>query len=271
MTVGERMREQRMKLDLKPKDIAEKIGKSVSTYYRYETGEIEKLTISKMCEIASLLKVSPIYLLLGLNSDSADSATQSSDLNNCIIMVFSKQLKKLRNAYEMSTSDLCKRLKDHSGISVSEKDIENWENGIQSPEIISLVSIADIFKVSPNYLLGLENYTKFSKPSVKKIREHSARWLKKNIASLISSNSMPRDELAERTGIPLSKIEAYATGDVYSVNPDDVVLIAKAYDIPYLDILYEKDTTGIINKLTYLNAVDIKLLEAYIDDLLSKK
>ena len=261
MTIGERMREQRIKLDIKPKDIADKIGKSVSTYYRYETGEIEKLTISKMCEIAGLLDVSPIYLLLGLNSDSVDTLSNTSDFNNCIIMAFSKQLKKLRSAYNMSIKELCERLKKHSGINVSEKDIENWENGIQSPEIISLVSIADIFKVSPNYLLGINYFSDFKKTNVNKVKEYSARWLRENISSLISSNSMPKNILAQKTGIPLSKIEAYSTGDVYSVNPDDVVLIAKAYDIPYLDILYEKDTTGIINKLVYLNAVDIKLLE----------
>ena len=271
MTIGERMREQRIKLDIKPKDIADKIGKSVSTYYRYETGEIEKLTISKMCEIAGLLDVSPIYLLLGLNSDSVDTLSNTSDFNNCIIMAFSKQLKKLRSAYNMSIKELCERLKKHSGINVSEKDIENWENGIQSPEIISLVSIADIFKVSPNYLLGINYFSDFKKTSVNKVKEYSARWLKENISSLISSNSMPKNILAQKTGIPLSKIEAYSTGDVYSVNPDDVILIAKAYDIPYLDILYEKDTTGIINKLVYLNAVDIKLLEEYIDELLSNK
>lgn len=80
MNIGQRMRERRIELNINPKDIAEKIGKSVSTYYRYETGEIEKLTISKLREIADILNVSPVYLLLG-NEQKPQNTVKANYVN----------------------------------------------------------------------------------------------------------------------------------------------------------------------------------------------
>ncbi|MBE7020217.1 MAG: helix-turn-helix domain-containing protein [Ruminococcaceae bacterium] len=272
MTVGERMREQRIKLNIKPKDIADKIGKSVSTYYRYETGEIEKLTISKMCEIAGILNVSPIFLLLGLSNDSDDTAPLSPDLNSQVITVFSEQLKKIRTAYDMSYSEFAAKIKKQSGINVTKKDIENWENGIQSPEILSVAAISDIFNVSPNYLLGLNNLSEIPRPVTFRVSENSGnKWLIKNVSLLIKNNSMPLEELARITDIPLNLIKAYENGTVYSADPDDVRRIAGAYNLPYMDLLYEKDTTNLLQKMLFLNAVDFKMLESYIDTLLSDK
>lgn len=272
VTVGERMREQRIKLNIKPKDIADKIGKSVSTYYRYETGEIEKLTISKMCEIAGILNVSPIFLLLGLSNDSDDTAPLSPDLNSQVITVFSEQLKKIRTAYDMSYSEFAAKIKKQSGINVTKKDIENWENGIQSPEILSVAAISDIFNVSPNYLLGLNNLSEIPRPVTFRVSENSGnKWLIKNVSLLIKNNSMPLEELARITDIPLNLIKAYENGTVYSADPDDVRRIAGAYNLPYMDLLYEKDTTNLLQKMLFLNAVDFKMLESYIDTLLSDK
>lgn len=272
VTVGERMREQRIKLNIKPKDIADKIGKSVSTYYRYETGEIEKLTISKMCEIAGILNVSPIFLLLGLSNDSDDTAPLSPDLNSQVITVFSEQLKKIRTAYDMSYSEFAAKIKKQSGINVTKKDIENWENGIQSPEILSVAAISDIFNVSPNYLLGLNNLSEIPRPVTFRVSENSGnKWLIKNVSLLIKNNSMPLEELAKITDIPLNLIKAYENGTVYSADPDDVRRIAGAYNLPYMDLLYEKDTTNLLQKMLFLNAVDFKMLESYIDTLLSDK
>lgn len=272
VTVGERMREQRIKLNIKPKDIADKIGKSVSTYYRYETGEIEKLTISKMCEIAGILNVSPIFLLLGLSNDSDDTAPLSPDLNSQVITVFSEQLKKIRTAYDLSYSEFAAKIKKQSGINVTKKDIENWENGIQSPEILSVAAISDIFNVSPNYLLGLNNLSEIPRPVTFRVSENSGnKWLIKNVSLLIKNNSMPLEELARITDIPLNLIKAYENGTVYSADPDDVRRIAGAYNLPYMDLLYEKDTTNLLQKMLFLNAVDFKMLESYIDTLLSDK
>ena len=171
----------------------------------------------------------------------------------------------------MSYSELSENLKNKSGLNVSEKTIENWEKGIQFPEIISMLSISEYFKVTPNYLLGV-SLPPLPTKSIGKIREHNGdKHLIKNVAALISAGNLSCEELAEKTGITANKIEAYKEMRVYSVNPDDAVLIAKAYGISYLDILYEKDTTPILSKLAYLNGIDLKLVEDYIDELISNK
>ena len=44
-----------------------------------------------------------------------------------------------------------------SRIGVSQKSIDNWENGIAEPSAVSVLKLADIFGCSADYILGREN------------------------------------------------------------------------------------------------------------------
>lgn len=63
MTVGERMRERRKQLGLSAEYIAERLGCSPATIYRYENGYIEKMPIDSVIPIANILGVTPAYLM----------------------------------------------------------------------------------------------------------------------------------------------------------------------------------------------------------------
>lgn len=63
MTIGKRMRDRRKQLGFSAEYIAEKLGCSPATIYRYENGYIEKMPIDSVVPIASILGVTPAYLM----------------------------------------------------------------------------------------------------------------------------------------------------------------------------------------------------------------
>lgn len=63
MTVGERVKQARLKAGLSADELAAKIGKDRSTVYRYESNEIEKLPTSIIEPLSRALGVQPSYLM----------------------------------------------------------------------------------------------------------------------------------------------------------------------------------------------------------------
>ena len=65
--------------------------------------------------------------------------------------IFCERFKELREEKQLSTVKLAKELK------VSNSTITRWETNQRVPNIDNLYNIAVFFKVSSDYLLGLEN------------------------------------------------------------------------------------------------------------------
>lgn len=61
--IGENLRKRRLELGLKASDISSKIGVSRATWYRYEKGEVDKISTLMMNDIAKILKTSALDLL----------------------------------------------------------------------------------------------------------------------------------------------------------------------------------------------------------------
>ena len=68
-----------------------------------------------------------------------------------MIKLFCERLKELRTENGLSTTKLAEILK------VTHATISRWENGKMTPTIDQLYNIAFYFKVSADYLIGLEN------------------------------------------------------------------------------------------------------------------
>ena len=64
---------------------------------------------------------------------------------------FAEKLKELRDEKKLSQRTLAKEL------GFSQAAIARWENNLQTPNIDVAIIIAKYFKVSTDYLLGLEN------------------------------------------------------------------------------------------------------------------
>lgn len=72
MSIGERMKLRRKQLKLSADVVAERLGVSRSTIFRYEKGEIEKLPTNILDDIAKILQTTPAYLM-GWESDNVSS------------------------------------------------------------------------------------------------------------------------------------------------------------------------------------------------------
>lgn len=71
MNYGERIKKRRTELEMTAEDLAELIGKSRATVYRYENGDIEDLPITVIDPLASALNTTPAYLM-GWSDDPND-------------------------------------------------------------------------------------------------------------------------------------------------------------------------------------------------------
>ena len=66
--------------------------------------------------------------------------------------LFAERLKELRTEANLSRANLARK------INVSERLISYWENGKRECDFDMLITLADIFSVSVDYLLGRERY-----------------------------------------------------------------------------------------------------------------
>ena len=63
MTTGERMKARRKEIGLSAEQVAERLGVSPATIYRYENGDIEKMPGSILEPISKILFTSPAFLM----------------------------------------------------------------------------------------------------------------------------------------------------------------------------------------------------------------
>lgn len=73
MSAGRRIKKRRLELNLSAGELAERIGKDRSTVYRYESGDISKITIDMLFPLAEALETTPAYIL-GMDSPEANPA-----------------------------------------------------------------------------------------------------------------------------------------------------------------------------------------------------
>lgn len=78
MTVGERIKEARMRLGLSQVEFAEKINVSKQTLYKYENNIITNIPSDKIEAAATLSGVSPAYLMGWENSPIEDTPINST-------------------------------------------------------------------------------------------------------------------------------------------------------------------------------------------------
>ena len=98
MTTGERIKNRRIQIGMTADELAEKIGVSRSTMFRYEKGSIEKIPYLKLMDIAKALRTT-WGDLMGLESENALPVTGESGKEAASIienLPFAKQQEALR-------------------------------------------------------------------------------------------------------------------------------------------------------------------------------
>lgn len=75
MTTGERIQTRRKEIGISAERLAEILGVSPATVYRWENGFIEKLPVSALGPIAKALRTTPAYLM-GWEEDLQETYTE---------------------------------------------------------------------------------------------------------------------------------------------------------------------------------------------------
>ena len=74
--------------------------------------------------------------------------------------MFSERMKELREANRLEQTVLAAKL------GVSKQSVSNWENNNILPSIEMLLKICDVFSISADYLLGLDNKVTLDVPDI---------------------------------------------------------------------------------------------------------
>ncbi len=82
-SVGERIKQLRVKSGLSADDLAERIGKNRATIFRYENGDIESMPLEVLEPIAKALNVSPA-VLMGWNDAFNKSSNPPEELEKAM-------------------------------------------------------------------------------------------------------------------------------------------------------------------------------------------
>lgn len=73
MRIGNRIRDRRTLLKMSADELAKRIGKDRSTVYRYESGDIDKISVDMLKPLAEALETTPAYLL-GMEMNTGELA-----------------------------------------------------------------------------------------------------------------------------------------------------------------------------------------------------
>ena len=101
MNIGKIIKERRIKLNLSADYVADKIGKSRATLYRYENGDIEKMPIPILEPLAKVLRTTPAELM-GFTDDIELNHTEKKLLNDF------RSLNEQGQEYVLQTVDIVK-------------------------------------------------------------------------------------------------------------------------------------------------------------------
>lgn len=146
---GARMKARRIELNLTLEDIAKKLGLAKSTVQRYESGTIQSLKLPVIEALARELGVTPAWLCgktddLGAPADVYGTPlNRSLELNQADISFILKDERKRCN---LSVDSVCEQLKQ-KGITISEKTLYGYENGVSKPKLETFLALCDIYGI----------------------------------------------------------------------------------------------------------------------------
>ena len=152
--VYENIRNLREDRDLKQETVAKHLNISQTTYSRYESGSTA-ITAEVLVELSHYYDVPVDYLLyvpsepdqLNLNFAKPRSRTVEAEFTpDCF-----KRIRELRKLHHMSQSDVARSL------GIEQSTYSKYERGAIPISVKALSSLADLYKVSIDYIVGRTN------------------------------------------------------------------------------------------------------------------
>lgn len=102
--VGKRIRNRRIELGYSAEELAPMVGLSPATIYRYENGDIKKVSTNKVKPFAAALKTSEAFLMGWTDDPSEKIAAEESQSEQARDSVLSDRAMEIARAYDSMSS-----------------------------------------------------------------------------------------------------------------------------------------------------------------------
>lgn len=145
MTIGERIRTRRKELGLTAENLAEKLGISRATMYRYESGEIEKIPVTMLEPLAKALNTNPAYLMGDDWTEFNTKQTIADRLN---------QIMSERNLKQVDILELCQPYCKKFNVKLNKNDLSQYVSGKVVPKQDKLSILSMALDVNEVWLMG---------------------------------------------------------------------------------------------------------------------
>ncbi len=182
-------------------------------------------------------------------------------------MTIGERIRETRKSRGLTQRELGERL------GLSYQSIAQWENDLRKPKFETIQKIADALGVSVSYLSGIENDTSLTSYLIKDARERAG---------------MTTEDLAQKSGIPVSLLEDYERGakkpgieeltkishsigvSVYSLADFDISSKLMNIDIMDKQITYGSEYNQyarMVQAFSYLNHLGAEKAASAVEDL----
>lgn len=139
MTIGQKIKKLRKRLNMSVDDLAEKLGKNRATIYRYEKGDIENLPLDVLEPLAKALDTTPGYLM-GWEEDRNNNSLHN-DVDIHLIDTVGTTIKKLRLKRNLTLEEFS----NETGIPIDElKKYEAGKSQIPKSIIVTLANFLNV-------------------------------------------------------------------------------------------------------------------------------
>lgn len=187
--VGKRIKELRMQKNMTVDQLAEKVGKSRATIYRYENGEIEKAPYTVLVPFANALGTTPTYLL-GLSDEKEETQI------NSFAEKVGQRIQYIRTKRGLSIAELAEKT------NITKQQLIDMENGIDHNFDTNLMlKFCEVLNVDKSYFVDI------SEP-VDDIGE--------NIKALRKAQNLSMTEVAKELHIGIDEYKQLEEGKVIS-------------------------------------------------------
>ena len=95
MTTGERLKLRRKEIGFSAEKVADQLGVSPATIYRYEKGDIEKVPVDSLAELAKILQTTPAYLM------GWESQADQAEINDLLAQIQASEEKEQSRRADM--------------------------------------------------------------------------------------------------------------------------------------------------------------------------
>jgi transcriptional regulator with XRE-family HTH domain len=147
---------------------------------------------------------------------------------------FKDTFKKLRNKKGLTQEELTKELSVYLGTKISRSTIGSYEQGARQPDIETLISIANYFKVDMNYLLGWVDESDNWLGTDSTAEEEFG--LGKRLYDLRKGKNLSIEELALKSGISARTIGNLEANTYKQLNFSTISKLAKVLNTEAWDI-----------------------------------